>query len=73
MGLYESRGNLAKATKNLIAKWQYLKTQWDDPQAEQIEKETLEQLEKDVRSAGEAMDAIKLIVASARRDCGQNW
>ncbi len=73
MGLYESRGNLSKGLKDLNARWQYLKTQWDDPQAEAIEKETLEQLEKDVRAAGEAMDLIKLIVSSARRDCGQSW
>lgn len=73
MGLYESRGNLAKGTKDLISKWQYLKTQWDDPQAQEIEKETLEQLEKDVRTAAEAMDAMKLIVSSARRDCAQGW
>lgn len=73
MGLYESRGNISKGTKDLIAKWQYLKTQWDDPQAEQIEKETLEQLEKDIRTAGEAMDAMKILVASAKRDCAQNY
>lgn len=73
MGLYESRGNLSKGTKDLIAKWQFLKTQWDDAQADEIEKEVLEQLEKDVRTAGEAMDAIKLIVSSAKRDCAQGW
>lgn len=73
MGLYESRGNLAKGTKDLIAKWQYLKSQWDDPQADQIEAETLEPLEKDIRTAGEAMDLMKLLVASAKRDCAQNY
>lgn len=73
MGLYESRGNLAKGTKDLIAKWQYLKSQWDDPQAEQIENETLEPLEKDIRTAGEAMDVMKLLIASAKRDCSQNY
>ena len=72
MGLYESRGNISKGAKDLIAKWQFLKTQWDDPQAQDIEKETLEQLEKDVRTAAEAMDAMKLIVGSARRECMQD-
>lgn len=73
MGLYESRGNLSKGTKDLVAKWHYLKSQWDDPQAEQIEKETLEPLEKDIRTAGEAMDIMKLLVSSAKRDCAQNY
>ena len=72
MGLYESRGNLSKGAKDLIAKWQFLKTNWNDAQAEEIEKETLEQLEKDIRTAAEAMDAMKLIVSSARRDCMQS-
>ena len=66
MGLYESRGNLAKGTKDLIARWQFLKTHWDDPQAEEIERDTLEQLEKDIRTAAEAMDAMKLIVITLR-------
>lgn len=72
MGLYESRGNIAKGTKDLIAKWQYLKTQWDDPQAQDIEESVLEPLEKDVRTAAEAMDAMKLLVTSAKRDCRQD-
>ena len=69
MGLYESRGNLHKALKELLTKWQYTKSSWNDAQAESIEKETLEVLEKDVRVAGEAMDAMKQVVTSARRDC----
>ena len=71
MGLYESRGNLAKGYKELVTKWQYLKAQWDDPQADAIEKETLEPLEKDVRVAAEAMDTMKQLISSARRDCQQ--
>jgi hypothetical protein len=69
MGLYESRGNLNKAYKDLLIKWMFLKQQWNDAQSEQIERETLAELEKDVRSAGEAMDAMKQVVAGARRDC----
>lgn len=71
MGLYEARGNLSKAFKDLLSRWQYTKTLWDDPQAEHLEKETLERLEKDLRSAGEAMDQMKLLVSAAKRDCQQ--
>ena len=69
MGLYESRSNIAKGLKDLLARWGYLKTQWDDSQADAIEKNTLEPLEKAVRTAVEAMDAMKAIVSSAKRDC----
>lgn len=69
MGLYESRGNLHKALKELVLKWQYTKQSWNDAQAEAVEAETLEHLEKDVRAAGEAMDAMKQLIAEARRDC----
>lgn len=71
MGLYESRGNLHKALKDLLAKWVHTKQSWHDAQSEQIEKETLEHLEKDVRAAGEAMDSMKQLVSSARRECQQ--
>ena len=69
MGLYESRSNIAKGAKDLLARWAYLKTQWNDPQASAIEKETLEPLEKAVRTAVEAMDAMKGVVSNAKRDC----
>jgi hypothetical protein len=59
MGLYEARGNLSKSFKDLLTRWQYTKTLWDDPQAEALEKETLEPLEKNVRTAAEAMDQMK--------------
>jgi hypothetical protein len=72
MGLYESRGNLSKGVKDLSAKWQFLKSHWNDPQAEEIERDTLEQLEKDIRTAAEAMDAMKILVSSAKRDCAQS-
>ena len=69
MGLYESRSNIAKATKDLLARWAFLKTQWNDAQSQDIEKEYLERLEKAVRSAVEGMDSIKNLIGSAKRDC----
>lgn len=72
MGLYESRGNVHKAMKDLIMKWHVAKLAWDDEQARGVEREVLEPLERDVRSAGEAMDVMKALVSSARRDCQQS-
>ena len=72
MSLYESRGNLQKSLKDLIQKWAVVKAEWHDEQAASIEEEVLYPLERDVRSAGEAMDLMKGIVTAARRDCQQN-
>ncbi len=69
MGLYEASSVLAKSHKDLLLKWQLTKTQWDDPQALEIEKETLVQLDRDIRQAAEAMDTMMSMVGSARRDC----
>ena len=69
MSLYESRGNLSKGLKDLILKWQFAKQRWNDEQAQSIEREVLEPLERDVRAAGDAMDTMKGLVAAARRDC----
>lgn len=71
MGLFESRGNVHKALKDLILKWQAAKMSWNDEQAQSIETDVLWPLERDVRSAGEAMDVMKALVSSARRDCQQ--
>lgn len=70
MGLYESRSGISKGLKDLLTRWAFLKTQWDDAQSTQVEKQTLEPLEKSVRSAVEAMDAMKGLITSAKRDCG---
>lgn len=72
MSLYESRGNLQKSLKDLIHKWQIVKAEWNDEQADSIEQEVLYPLERDVRTAGEAMDLMKGLVTSARRDCQQS-
>ena len=71
MSLYESRGNLQKALKDLSVKWQLTKASWHDEQAEAVERDVLHPLERDVRQAGEAMDIMKALVSSARRDCQQ--
>lgn len=69
MSLYESRGNLQKSLKDLVVKWQATKAIWHDVQATSIEEDVLRPLERDVRSACEAMDVMKGIVSAARRDC----
>jgi len=69
MGLYESRGHLSKALKDLNQKFQHAKVSWNDAQSEQMEKETLANLERDAKAAAEAIDQMIVLVSAAKRDC----
>jgi len=69
MGVYEGRGQLAKAYKNLVMKWQETRSGWTDAAAVQFEKKFLEPLEVDLRNAGGAMDHMATILSQIRRDC----
>jgi hypothetical protein len=69
MGVHESRGNLAKALKELMLRWSETRASWDDVRAEQFEGQYLRQLEVDLRAAGSAMDQVSILLHQARRDC----
>jgi len=69
MGVHESRGNLAKAIKELMLRWSETRTVWDDARAEQFEQQYLRQLEADLRVAGSPMDQMSVMLHQARRDC----
>jgi predicted transcriptional regulator len=69
MGLFEARGNLNKSYKDLMNRWMHIKETWDDEQSEMLEKETLERLAKDLKTAVDAIDTMALVCGSAKRDC----
>ncbi len=69
MSLYEARGNLAKAFKELSVRWVNTKMVWTDEQARRFEEEVLLKLERDLKQAGEGIDAMQLLVQQAKRDC----
>lgn len=69
MSLYEAQGNIAKATKDLLTKWQQTKMSWQDEQAERFEEEVLRPLDRDQRAAGEGISTMNQLVQQARRDC----
>lgn len=70
MGAFEARGTLAKAIHDLTLKWQDVKMNWNDPQAEAIEKQYLQPLEIDLRMAVSAIDQLAIMLSQAKRDCG---
>ncbi|HRK29811.1 MAG TPA: hypothetical protein PLD59_01935 [Tepidisphaeraceae bacterium] len=69
MGVYEARGSLAKAMKDLTTRWNDIRVQWSDPRAEEIERDLLQPMEMDARFAENAMDQLANLLSAARRDC----
>jgi len=69
MGVYESRGQLAKLMKELKDKWADTKMDWDDVVSDAFEKKFLEPLEADLRNATGAMDSMALLLGQIKRDC----
>jgi hypothetical protein len=69
MGVYEGRGQLSKALKNLMFRWVDARSQWDDAAAERFEATFIEPLEMDLKNAIGAMDHIASVLAQVRKDC----
>ena len=69
MGVYEGRGQLSKAIKQLTMRWTEARSSWNDAAAEHFEKKFLEPLEIDLRNAVSAMDHMATVLGQVRRDC----
>jgi hypothetical protein len=72
MGVHESRGQLGKAIKDLTRRWAETKSVWDDPVSRRIEEDLLRPLEADLRNAVGAMDRVGVLLATIRRECGED-
>ena len=71
MGVYEGRGSLAKAMKDLFQKWAETKGYWQHSVAKQFEEERLLTLERDAKSAMSAMDHMAVLIQQAKHDAGE--
>lgn len=69
MGVYEGRGQLAKAMKTLMLRWVETKGLWDDARSDDFEKTYLQPLEMDMRNAVGGMDHMAIVLHQIRRDC----
>ena len=69
MGVHESRGNLAKAMKELMQRWAETKQGWNDARSAEFEDRYLRELESDLRTAGSAMEQMGVLLNQVRRDC----
>lgn len=69
MGVYEGRGQLSKAMKQLLLHWAEAKSQWEDAQSRAFEEKYLATLEQDLKQAVGAMDHMALLLGQIRREC----
>lgn len=69
MGVYEGRGQLSKAMKNLLLRWVETKSNWDDAASKHFEEKFLTPLELDLKNAASAMDHMAGVLSNVRRDC----
>ena len=69
MGVHEGRGQLAKALKELMSRWNETKGQWTDTQAEAFEQQYLQTIESDMKTAVSGMDHMAVVMSQIRRDC----
>jgi len=72
MGVYEGRGQLSRAMKDLMAHWRETRLYWDDTLAHNFERNYIIPLETNLRNAGGAMDHMAALLNQIRRDCGSN-
>ena len=69
MGVYEARGQLSKALKDLMLRWNETKMDWDDAAARAFENAVLEPLQRDAKNAASVMDSAAETLQQVRREC----
>ena len=69
MGVYEGRGQLNKALRELVMRWHDAKMVWDDAVSREFEKDFVGPLELTLRQAMGAMDHMAAVLQQAKRDC----
>ena len=69
MGVYEARGSLGKAYKELLLRWAEARSNWDDANARFFEEKFLGPIEQDLKQAIATMDTAAVLLSQIRRDC----
>ena len=69
MGVYEGRGQLARAWKDLMSRWGATRSAWKDAVSQEFQERFLAPLEHELRNATSAMDLAGQILNQIRQDC----
>ena len=70
MSLSTGRYKLYTAMKDLAARWEETKDQWQDAVRQEFEEKQWEPLEPHVKAALSAMDRMDQVLVRVRNDCG---
>jgi hypothetical protein len=69
MSLIDSKIALSKATKELLMRWEEVKSVWTDVQAREFEKQYLFEIEQQVRGALGSLDHMNQVLVALEHDC----
>ena len=71
MSVSGSKAKLRNGLKDLRIAWERVQQSWDDPVSRGFEDKYITPLQKDVRSATNAMDQMEETINRIKRDCQQ--
>jgi uncharacterized protein YukE len=69
MNIRTSAGTLQEALKELMARWENVRGQWQDAKAQEFEQQYFEKLPELIRNSVNLMDDIDAVTQKLRRDC----
>jgi hypothetical protein len=68
MGLFEAKGQLDRATKELMIRWSLCRSQWRDNVAAEFEEQQLVPIQQQVKNATGAMNTAAALIARIKAD-----
>lgn len=69
MGVYEGRGTLGKAIKQLESRWMEARMSWDDIRSREFEERFLMPIKSDLMMAVSAMDQMAVLINRIHQEC----
>jgi hypothetical protein len=69
MGVHEGTGQLGKALRELLSRWEEAKLAWDDPTTRAFEARYIEPLQAEYKAAAGAMSEMASLLEQVRREC----
>lgn len=72
MSIHAAKGALADALKELNIRWDRTKAQWDDEASRRLVAEVLDPVVPKVVAACKGIEDLSSLMASAKRDCGDD-
>lgn len=69
MGMFEAKGQLDRGFKDLMLRWQMVRSTWRDNVAAEFEEQNLVPLQARLKAAMSAMSSAAGILSRVRSDC----